>query len=679
MRINTNIASMNAQTNAAQTNKNITSSLEKLSSGLRINKAADDASGMAIADKLRTQASSLGQGIANANSGSALIQIADKALGEQSNILDTVKTKLIQAATSTTSSEGREAIRKDITKLLGQLDDISTTTNYNGINLLNEKGATFNFQVGETSDVDVEVTTAYAVNTSGLGASNEIPVDADATLAYAAAGSVAIKEDDTDLTVQNNTTVAGANKAILIGGDVINTVGATSTSFTVSATNVESIELRNTLNAAVQSVTLETADDALIDTLNSIAEIDGHLTKNADGNYTLTQTAATTLSAIDFGGAKLDITDLKVTGLTVGSLASTSSAIAIETDDEVTVTKIGGADKLSIDSGTVTTNHTAAATFTATLVGKGSSNADGIAYGGTAGDAVKIDTGTASIKVDQSDGIVDKANIGINTIVNTAGTADGSFTVNADQVEKISLVMTGGTGSVVLSTNDTATMSKLDELAKYTNSLTKVDEGMYSFSQTAANTTAVLDFGSEKVDVASLTFSGVNNGSVAATTESIYIQTDEGVSVTKNGYADDQDISLAAFDGVGTAATANTAVGVTTDAASVSGSLAGLKGLEEDELTADVANSFMANIDEAINQINAVRADFGSTQNQLEVATRSMMVTQVNISAAESVIRDTDYAAESANFNKQNIIAQAGTYAMSQANALAQNVQRLLQ
>jgi flagellin len=679
MRINTNIASMNAQTNAAQTNKNITSSLEKLSSGLRINKAADDASGMAIADKLRTQASSLGQGIANANSGSALIQIADKALGEQSNILDTVKTKLIQAATSTTSSEGREAIRKDITKLLGQLDDISATTNYNGINLLNEKGATFNFQVGETSDVDVEVTTAYAVNTSGLGASNEIPVDADATLAYAAAGSVAIKEDDTDLTVQNNTTVAGANKAILIGGDVINTVGATSTSFTVSATNVESIELRNTLNAAVQSVTLETADDALIDTLNSIAEIDGHLTKNADGNYTLTQTAATTLSAIDFGGAKLDITDLKVTGLTVGSLASTSSAIAIETDDEVTVTKIGGADKLSIDSGTVTTNHTAAATFTATLVGKGSSNADGIAYGGTAGDAVKIDTGTASIKVDQSDGIVDKANIGINTIVNTAGTADGSFTVNADQVEKISLVMTGGTGSVVLSTNDTATMSKLDELAKYTNSLTKVDEDMYSFSQTAANTTAVLDFGSEKVDVASLTFSGVNNGSVAATTESIYIQTDEGVSVTKNGYADDQDISLAAFDGVGTAATANTAVGVTTDAASVSGSLAGLKGLEEDELTADVANSFMANIDEAINQINAVRADFGSTQNQLEVATRSMMVTQVNISAAESVIRDTDYAAESANFNKQNIIAQAGTYAMSQANALAQNVQRLLQ
>ena len=90
MRINTNIASMNAQNNSSQTNMSLQSSLEKLSSGLRINKASDDSSGMAIADKLRTQASSIGQGISNATSGNALIQIADKAMAEQSNILDIV-------------------------------------------------------------------------------------------------------------------------------------------------------------------------------------------------------------------------------------------------------------------------------------------------------------------------------------------------------------------------------------------------------------------------------------------------------------------------------------------------------------------------------------------------------------------------------------------------------------
>ncbi|MGP2658246.1 flagellin N-terminal helical domain-containing protein, partial [Malaciobacter sp. WC5094] len=103
MRINTNIASLNAREANTNTNKNLTNSLEKLSSGLRINKASDDASGLAIADKLRTQASSLSQSISNGNSAVALTQIADKAMAEQSNILDIVKTKLIQAGTDTTS------------------------------------------------------------------------------------------------------------------------------------------------------------------------------------------------------------------------------------------------------------------------------------------------------------------------------------------------------------------------------------------------------------------------------------------------------------------------------------------------------------------------------------------------------------------------------------------------
>ncbi|MCK5293644.1 MAG: flagellin, partial [Arcobacteraceae bacterium] len=100
MRINTNVASLTALESNTQINKNLTNSLEKLSSGLRINKASDDASGLAIADKLRTQASSIGQAISNGNSAVSLIQIADKAMGEQSNILDIIKQKLIQGATA---------------------------------------------------------------------------------------------------------------------------------------------------------------------------------------------------------------------------------------------------------------------------------------------------------------------------------------------------------------------------------------------------------------------------------------------------------------------------------------------------------------------------------------------------------------------------------------------------
>ena len=114
MRINTNVSSLTAQEAAQNTGKSITGSLEKLSTGLKINKASDDASGLAIADKLRTQQTSINQGVANGNSAVSLLQIADKSMAEQSNILDTIKAKLIQANTATTSSDGRNAIGKDI-------------------------------------------------------------------------------------------------------------------------------------------------------------------------------------------------------------------------------------------------------------------------------------------------------------------------------------------------------------------------------------------------------------------------------------------------------------------------------------------------------------------------------------------------------------------------------------
>ena len=173
MIINTNISSLTAQEAAKNTNNSLSSSLEKLSSGLKINKASDDASGLAIADKLRTQATSINQAVDNGNSAVSLLQIADKSMSEQSTILDTIKAKLIQANTDTTSSDGREAIRKDITKLLTQLDNIADQTNYNGTTLLQASASSsavssgLTFQVGEKSTNTI-TNGGIQSNTSGL-------------------------------------------------------------------------------------------------------------------------------------------------------------------------------------------------------------------------------------------------------------------------------------------------------------------------------------------------------------------------------------------------------------------------------------------------------------------------------------------------------------------------------
>ena len=172
MKINTNISSLTAQEASTNTNRSIASSLEKLSTGLKINKASDDASGLAIADKLRTQVTSINQGIANGNSAIALLQIADKSMAEQSKILDTVKSKLIQANTDTTSQAGRTAIAKDVTKLLDQLNNIAKQTNYNGTALLQESAtngaakSALSFQIGE-STADLIKTKTIKANVSG--------------------------------------------------------------------------------------------------------------------------------------------------------------------------------------------------------------------------------------------------------------------------------------------------------------------------------------------------------------------------------------------------------------------------------------------------------------------------------------------------------------------------------
>lgn len=160
------------QENLHATSQKYSSALEKLNSGIQVGAASDDASGLAIAKKLNMQAFSLSSAIRNGNSGIAMLQIADKAMQEQSSILDVIKGKLIQANSDTTSDKGREAILKDITKLLSQFDKIAMQTTYNGRQLISNDDATdaaqaHTMQLGSESSTTIDVA-AIQANTSGL-------------------------------------------------------------------------------------------------------------------------------------------------------------------------------------------------------------------------------------------------------------------------------------------------------------------------------------------------------------------------------------------------------------------------------------------------------------------------------------------------------------------------------
>jgi len=188
MFINTNVGAMNAHRNLSANNGAMNKTMEKLSSGYRINRAADDAAGLAISEKMRFQINGLQQAQRNAQDGISLIQTAEGALTEVHSMLQRLNTLATQASNGTyNDTEDRAAIDKEVQALIGEIDNIATNTNFNGISLLSAAaagGAGLNFQVGSTATTKVSVTLADMSTDSGLGINGiDLTTEAGALLA----------------------------------------------------------------------------------------------------------------------------------------------------------------------------------------------------------------------------------------------------------------------------------------------------------------------------------------------------------------------------------------------------------------------------------------------------------------------------------------------------------------
>ncbi len=559
MRINTNVSSLGAQEAAQNTNKAISSALEKLSTGLRINSAADDASGLAIADKLRTQVSSINQGIKNGNSAVSLLTIADKAMNEQSKILDTIKTKLIDANTASTSDTGREAIRKDIGKLLEQLDNIASQTNYNGRSLL----------------ADVKDGKLTGKDTDSL--------------------TFQIGERNTDMiqTAQINATTAN-----LGGGEQI--ISKVKAGESAKLSNVEGGTLEVTGKSAAVNVTLS-----------------GNLGK-------LTADTGALVLTVDPEDTNLMAKLKDISGLTQGSGAS---------KNQFTLAAAATADLRAIDFDSVKLTNATATNAKFSVTETSGFNIKNNELGSTNDLTI---TSKQDIKKGETSVVANSNTSQSLTVTGTAG---------------LNTIITGNLGSfnssvasVIEATNskDIAALQKL------------VDDGVTGITRGSGNkfnlTSGAKDLGSIDFVDAKLTTAGAGNFTTTNTKDKI--------SITNNS---------------------DTKITVTNMDAKSASNLESLKNLQEGELTREVAADFQAVVNDSLDQLNGYRGDIGSTINQVNSAVRNLMTQSTNVKAAEAVIREVDYAEESANFNKLNILSQAGSYAISQANATQQNVLRLLQ
>jgi flagellin len=177
-RLNTNVGAMNAHMYSTKNNVQLDKSLASLSSGLRINTAADDASGLSIANKLSAQSQGLGQAIANANDGIGLVQTADGALEEYTNILNRIRTLAVQGSNDTQDTGSRKYISEEMLRLQSEMDHIANETKFNGKTLLDTSDNTFKFHVGaysdETTDTTIGDMNAAAVLSNVLTATNTV-------------------------------------------------------------------------------------------------------------------------------------------------------------------------------------------------------------------------------------------------------------------------------------------------------------------------------------------------------------------------------------------------------------------------------------------------------------------------------------------------------------------------
>jgi flagellin len=670
-RINTNIAAMNAHTNSTVNNRSLDDSLSKLSSGLRINKAADDASGMVIADSLRAQANSLGQAISNANDGIGIIQVADKAMDEQLKILDTIKTKAIQAGSDSQSASSRTAIQKDVNRLLEQLDNIAKTTAFNGTQLLSGNFSNKEFQVGAYSNQTIK---ASISNTQSLAIGNTSSKVDQVQVGNFATSTLAHTLDKNATVLTFSIGAEGINAQGLAAGDTIRIDG-------VGDFTIQRISGTMTAGGTMSGVAI-TLDRALGKTLSVGSSFGVSLVSTTAENLSSFSAGAAT------GGVTMTTNSTNVKGFAIGDKMS----VTISDGSSMVYTLVSVAGAAGAASGTLIWSAAAAGTAgvislatvsmnTRASMGTTFSSSDYVQY---TVEGVKLD----GVQMTDSSGN-GVAQSGLGRIADLINAASGQTGVKAVANTEINsnIAVQGGTllsdikinGTTILSAGASLLSSDTDNtLVTAINAKSSVTGVTASLE---SDGTLTLSSDGRAVNLSGMSAAaGLNDGVYAGRLELI-----------KQG-GGDITVSSSHFSNAGLTTSLTTAKALTnvTSSSVLSDLIYGQVDDNNDGLvnssdkvglllTREGATKAMDITESAIARLDAIRADLGSVQNQLVVTVNNISVTQVNVRAAESQIRDVDFAAESANFSKYNILAQSGSYAMSQANAVQQNVLRLLQ
>jgi flagellin len=270
MRIGTNTAATNTYSNLKSANASKAGSLAKLSSGLRINKAGDDAAGLSISEKMKNQISGLTQATRNAQDGISLIQTAEGALSETHSILNRMRDLSVQASNETNSATDLEAIDSEMTELGSEIDRIAKTTKFNEKSLLATDSTTFKLQIGANTEAEDTLTvTIDAMDTTGLGIAALADIT-DITTANANAQTNIESIDDAIKEVSAQRTSLGANQNRL--EHTINNLSTTKENLSEANSRITDVDMAEEMTSFTKSNILAQAATSMLAQANQMPQ-----------------------------------------------------------------------------------------------------------------------------------------------------------------------------------------------------------------------------------------------------------------------------------------------------------------------------------------------------------------------------------------------------------------------
>lgn len=580
LRINTNIGALRAHNNLYNNSAALDTSLERLSSGLRINWAKDNASGLAIADQLRTQASSLKQAIDNGNEAMSVLTVADKAIEEQVNILDSIKQKAISAAQDGQSTKTRNMLQADINRLMEELDNIANSTSFNGKQLLSGGYINQEYQIGDRSNTTVKTSI-------GPTMSSKIGVTRFETGA--------------------NVTASGLVNMVI--------------------KNYNGVEDFKFAEVTI-SYSVGTGLGALTEEINRVSDRTGvraSFTVQTYGVYEIKQ--GTTSRDFSINGViigQIEYQDADKNGQLVQAINAVKDTTGVEAARDAN-------GKLILNS----------------------ADGRGIVIGG--------DPGVGS-------GIVAKQRTNFGRLhlvrnngqdVPISGTGNFGF-ISPAFVSQQSLSLRDTKGRIEGNNADALGFFAYPGGSKYIITMGTVG---------GQNLTGGL---SNWMSQAGSGFSAGSGYSIGSGHQYSAHLADKFVFISQGGWSNAYVVSQGSGFSADSGKSQFAPMKIGSNALFIIDRTSGVTTLKGAMAVMDVSETAILNLDQT-------RADIGSAQQQIQSTLNNITVTQVNVKSAESIIRDVDFAEESANFSKYNILAQSGSYAMAQANTSQQYVMQLLQ